>query len=46
VLFGTFSHPDRCPLGPLGIAESPVPAGFLAQILFPFRARLAASEDD
>jgi len=44
VLFGTFSHPDRCPLGPLGIAQSPVPAGFLAQIFFPFRAQLSAPE--
>jgi len=41
VLFGTFSHPDRCPSGPLGIAQSPVPAGFLAQLCFPFRAQLA-----
>ena len=39
VLFGTFSHPDRCPLGPLGIAESPVPSGFLAQLAFPVRAQ-------
>ncbi len=44
VLFGTFSHPDRCPPGPLGIAQSPVPAGFIAQILFPFRAQLAVPE--
>jgi sterol desaturase/sphingolipid hydroxylase (fatty acid hydroxylase superfamily) len=44
VLFGTFSHPDRCRLGPLGIAESPVPSGFVAQVLFPFRAQLAAPE--
>jgi sterol desaturase/sphingolipid hydroxylase (fatty acid hydroxylase superfamily) len=44
VLFGTFSHPHRCPLGPLGIAESPVPTGFAAQVLFPFRSQLAAPE--
>jgi sterol desaturase/sphingolipid hydroxylase (fatty acid hydroxylase superfamily) len=44
VLFGTFSHPDRCPLGPLGIERSPVPAGFLAQVAFPFRAQLAVPE--
>ena len=44
VLFGTFSHPDRCPLGPLGIEKSPVPTGFAAQILFPFRAQLAVPE--
>lgn len=39
VVFGTFNHPDRCTLGPLGIEESPVPQGFLAQLLFPFRAQ-------
>ena len=44
VLFGTFSHPDRCALGPLGIQKSPVPAGNLAYVLFPFRAQLAISE--
>ncbi len=42
VLFGTFSHPDRNPLGPLGIAESPVPRGFVAQLAFPFRCQLRA----
>jgi sterol desaturase/sphingolipid hydroxylase (fatty acid hydroxylase superfamily) len=40
VLFGTFSHPDRCPLGALGIQDSPVPAGFGGQLLFPLRAQL------
>jgi sterol desaturase/sphingolipid hydroxylase (fatty acid hydroxylase superfamily) len=40
VLFGTFSHPDRCELGALGIDESPVPPGLLAQLAFPFRAQL------
>jgi sterol desaturase/sphingolipid hydroxylase (fatty acid hydroxylase superfamily) len=40
VLFGTFSHPDRCAADPLGIADSPVPRGFLAQVAFPFRAQL------
>ncbi len=44
VLFGTFSHPDRCHAGELGIAQSPVPKGLLAQIWFPFRAQLAAPE--
>jgi sterol desaturase/sphingolipid hydroxylase (fatty acid hydroxylase superfamily) len=39
ILFGTFSHPSHCELGPLGIEDSPVPAGFLAQVLFPFRAQ-------
>ena len=43
-LFGTFSHPGRCPLGPLGIEKSPIPTGFLSQILFPFRSQLAAPE--
>jgi sterol desaturase/sphingolipid hydroxylase (fatty acid hydroxylase superfamily) len=40
VLFGTFSHPDRCVADPLGLADSPVPRGFLAQVWFPFRAQL------
>jgi sterol desaturase/sphingolipid hydroxylase (fatty acid hydroxylase superfamily) len=39
VLFGTFSHPDRHPLGALGIERSPVPAGFLSQLGFPLRAQ-------
>jgi lathosterol oxidase len=39
ILFGTFSHPDRNALGPLGIADSPVPQRFLAQLWFPFRAQ-------
>lgn len=39
VLFGTFSHPCRNELGPLGIEQSPVPSGFLAQLAFPFRAQ-------
>lgn len=42
VLFGTFSHPSRNPLGPLGITDSPVPAGFLKQLWFPFKAQRAA----
>lgn len=40
VLFGTFSHPDRCPLGELGIDASPVPAGLIGQLAFPFQAQL------
>jgi ornithine lipid hydroxylase len=45
-LFGTFSHPERCPLGPLGIAGSTVPKGFLAQLAYPFRHHgLPAAED-
>jgi len=42
VLFGTFSHPDRCTLGPLGIEASPVPPGFVGQVLFPLRAQWRA----
>ena len=42
VLFGTFSHPDRVPLGPLGIEASPVPPGFLAQLAFPVRQQWRA----
>lgn len=38
-LFGTLSHPGRCPLGELGIERSPVPSGFFAQVIFPFRAQ-------
>jgi sterol desaturase/sphingolipid hydroxylase (fatty acid hydroxylase superfamily) len=45
VLFGTFSHPDRCPLGEMGIEDSPVPAGLLAQIAFPLRAQLTPPVD-
>jgi sterol desaturase/sphingolipid hydroxylase (fatty acid hydroxylase superfamily) len=40
VLFGTFSHPDRCHAETLGIENSPVPAGFVSQVLFPFRSQL------
>ena len=40
VLFGTFSHPDRNELGPLGIVDSPVPENFAAQVLFPFRSQV------
>jgi sterol desaturase/sphingolipid hydroxylase (fatty acid hydroxylase superfamily) len=35
--FGTFRHPDRHPVVSLGIADSPVPPGFVAQLAFPFR---------
>ena len=42
VLFGTFSHPERCTLGELGIAESPVPPGFLGQLAFPLRSQWVA----
>jgi lathosterol oxidase len=42
VLFGTFSHPGRNPLGPLGVAGSPVPQGFLQQVWFPFAAQRRA----
>ncbi len=35
IVFGTFSHPKDHPLGPLGIRDSPVPTGFLAQLGFP-----------
>jgi len=39
VLFGTFSHPDRCPLGALGIASSSVPRTLFGQVWFPFRCQ-------
>ena len=41
VLFGTFSHPERVPLGALGLEASPVPRGFLAQLGFPLRQQVA-----
>ena len=44
VLFGTFSHPDRCRPDPLGLADSPVPRGFAAQVRFPFRAQVRAPQ--
>jgi sterol desaturase/sphingolipid hydroxylase (fatty acid hydroxylase superfamily) len=44
VVFGTFSHPERIPLGPLGIEASPVPGGFLAQLGFPFRRQWRPGE--
>ncbi len=37
LVFGTFRHPDLNPVVSLGIAQSPVPPGFVAQLLFPFR---------
>jgi sterol desaturase/sphingolipid hydroxylase (fatty acid hydroxylase superfamily) len=40
VIFGSFNHPDRSTLGELGIERSPVPQGFLQQVLFPFRAQV------
>jgi sterol desaturase/sphingolipid hydroxylase (fatty acid hydroxylase superfamily) len=44
VVFGTFSHPDRCRAETLGIERSPVPRGLLAQVLFPFRSQLRTPE--
>jgi sterol desaturase/sphingolipid hydroxylase (fatty acid hydroxylase superfamily) len=41
ILFGTFNHPDRNPVGELGIHQSPVPPGFVAQLLAPFRWQAA-----
>lgn len=34
----SFDPPDRCALGEMGLADSPVPPGLLAQLAFPFRA--------
>ena len=36
VLFGTYRHPARTKVTTTGIAGDPVPAGFLAQLVFPF----------
>lgn len=38
LLFGTYKHPDRHPVERVGLAGDPVPAGFLAQVLYPFKA--------
>ncbi len=45
VLFGTFSHPHRCPLGELGIEDSPVPRGFAAQLFFPIRQQWSRADE-
>ena len=37
-IFGTLSHPDKCPLGALGIKEDYVPKSFIQQLWFPFKA--------
>jgi sterol desaturase/sphingolipid hydroxylase (fatty acid hydroxylase superfamily) len=39
VLFGTYRHPELHRVTALGIEDSPVPRGFLAQVAFPFRTR-------
>jgi len=39
ILFGTFNHPDRNPIDRYGLEEAYVPAGFLGQLAFPFRAQ-------
>jgi sterol desaturase/sphingolipid hydroxylase (fatty acid hydroxylase superfamily) len=38
VLFGTYRHPARHAVEATGLAGRPVPAGFLGQVLYPFRA--------
>lgn len=47
LLFRTYRHPDRNPVTSLGLEGDPVPAGFLGQVLHPFRElmgpRLAAT---
>jgi sterol desaturase/sphingolipid hydroxylase (fatty acid hydroxylase superfamily) len=37
VVFGTFRHPDAHPFEGYGIEGDPVPAGFVAQLLYPLR---------
>ncbi len=37
VVFGTFRHPDGHPFEDYGIGGDPVPAGFIAQLLYPVR---------
>jgi sterol desaturase/sphingolipid hydroxylase (fatty acid hydroxylase superfamily) len=38
VLFGTYRHPARHAVTATGLEGRPVPAGFFAQVLYPFRA--------
>ncbi len=39
LVFGTYHHPDRHPVGAMGLADAYVPRGFGAQLAFPFRAQ-------
>lgn len=39
ILFRTYNHPDHSDLGDLGLADNPVPQGFIRQVFFPFRAQ-------
>jgi len=41
VAFGTFRHPDRHRVTGVGLAPSPVPGGFAAQVAFPVRPPVA-----
>lgn len=43
LLFGTFHDPTRHRVASVGIQDDPVPAGFLAQLLLPFRKVLPAA---
>jgi len=43
LVFGTYRHPLDNPVTATGIQGDPVPAGFLAQLAFPFRAQLRAA---
>jgi sterol desaturase/sphingolipid hydroxylase (fatty acid hydroxylase superfamily) len=42
LVFGTYRHPFDNPVAATGIRGNPVPRGFLAQLLFPFRAQVRA----
>lgn len=44
LVFGTYKHPDRYPIEAMGLADSPVPAGFLGQLAHPFRELVARRE--
>jgi len=41
VLFGTFSHPDRCDARDFGLADRYMPRNFFLQLWFPFKAQVA-----
>ncbi len=38
LLFGTYRHPHANPVDAVGLEASPVPTGFLRQVVFPLRA--------
>ena len=43
IVFGTYRHPDRHPVTAVGIDDSTVPLGFLAQLAYPMRRSASVS---